>query len=148
MTENSVSCKYVIRQISVFSENKPGRLSAIAKGLEEAGVNIYAFSIAESKGFGVVRLIVDKSTAALKKLADIGFMVSYTDVIGIKMEDRPGGLYETASILGDGGINIEYAYAYSGKNGAVLVIRVDDVATAVKKLLAAGKELIRAEECL
>ncbi|MBR6011873.1 MAG: ACT domain-containing protein [Methanomicrobium sp.] len=147
MTENSESCRYVIKQISVFSENKPGRLSAIAKGLEDANVNIYAFSIAESKGFGVVRLIVDKSSAALKNLADIGFMVSYTDVIGIKMEDRPGGLYETASILGDADINIEYAYAYSGKNGAVLIIRVDDVTTAVKRLLAAGKELIRAEEC-
>ncbi len=147
-TFKSDTCKYIIKQISVFSENKPGRLSAIAKGLEDGGVNIYAFSIAESKGFGVVRLIVDKSSAALKKLADIGFMVSYTDVIGIKMVDRPGGLYETASILGNANINIEYAYAYSGKGGAVLIIRVDDIETAVKKLVESGRELIKAEECL
>ena len=149
-TEKTESCKYVIKQIAVFSENKPGRLTAIAKGLKEADVNIYAFSIAESNGFGVVRLIVDKSSATLKKLTADGFLVINSNVIGIKMEDRPGGLYETALILGDAGINIDYAYAYSGKNGAILIIRVNDdnLDTAVKSLLKGGKELVRAEECM
>ncbi|MCG7854258.1 MAG: ACT domain-containing protein, partial [Methanoregulaceae archaeon] len=112
--------KYVIRQISVFSENKPGRLAAIAKALQEEGINILAFSIAEADGFGVVRALVDKPQKAYEKLSGIGFNVAFTDVIAVQMKDVPGGLYEIARILGEGKINIEYSYAYSGKDAAVL----------------------------
>ena len=105
---------YVIRQISVFSENRPGRLAAMAKALEEEKVNILAFSIAEAGEFGVVRALVDQPEKAYKKLSSLGFVVSFTEVIGVRMRDEPGGLYEVARILGEAKINIEYSYAYSG----------------------------------
>ncbi len=117
--------QFMIRQISVFSENKPGRLAAMAKACQEEGVNILAFSIAEADGFGVIRALVDKPDLAYQKLASLGFNVAFTHVIAVEMRDEPGGLYEIASRLSDAGINIEYSYAYSGKTGAVLILRVD-----------------------
>ena len=136
---------YVIRQISVFSENKPGRLAAIAHALEEVSINIFAFSIAEANGFGVVRALVDKPEAAHSILTNLDFMVSFTDVIAVKMRDQPGGLFETANMLGEAGINIEYSYAYSGKDAAVLILRVDDVEGAIKRIHEQGGELLKAE---
>jgi len=134
--------KYIIKQISVFSENRPGRLAAIAHALGEEGVNILAFSIAEAEGFGVVRALVDHPDAAKKKLTTLGFNVAFTDVIAVRMKDKPGGLYEIAKLLGDANINIEYSYAYSGKEGAVLILRVDHVDDAITKISAYGAELI------
>jgi hypothetical protein len=134
--------KYVIKQISVFSENRPGRLAAIAHALGEEKVNILAFSIAEANGFGVVRALVDQPDKAYKKLSSIGFNVAFTDVIAVRMEDRPGGLYEIAKMLGDANINIEYSYAYSGKEGAVLILRVDQVIDAIERISKSGATLI------
>jgi hypothetical protein len=134
--------KYVIKQISVFSENRPGRLAAIAHALGEENVNILAFSIAEANGFGVVRALVDQPEKAYRKLSAIGFNVAFTDVIAVHMQDRPGGLYEIAKMLGDANINIEYSYAYSGKEGAVLILRVDQVVDAIEKISRSGATLI------
>lgn len=135
---------YIIKQISIFSENRPGRLAAIAGALREAKINIFAFSIAEADGFGVVRALVDRPEDAHRTLTGLGFRVSFTDVIGVKMRDEPGGLSDIASILGDAGINIEYAYAYSGKDAAVLILRVDQAKDAVQKILDHGGELLEA----
>ena len=134
--------KYVIKQISVFSENRPGRLAAIAHALGEENVNILAFSIAVANGFGVVRALVDQPEKAYRKLSAIGFNVAFTDVIAVHMQDRPGGLYEIAKMLGDANINIEYSYAYSGKEGAVLILRVDQVVDAIEKISRSGATLI------
>jgi len=133
--------RFVIKQISVFSENKPGRLAAIARALQEEKINILAFSIAEANGFGVVRALVDEPQRAYEKLTDMGFNVAFTDVIAVQMKDEPGGLYEVADILGRGGINIEYAYAYSGKEGAVLILRVDNVDAAIAAIQKSGAKL-------
>ena len=92
--------KYVIRQISIFSENRPGRLAAIAHALGEENINILAFSIAEANGFGVVRALVDHPEKAHDKLQSMGFNIAFTDVIAVHMKDQPGGLYEVAKILG------------------------------------------------
>jgi len=138
--------KYVIRQISVFSENKPGRLAAIAKALQEEGINILAFSIAEADGFGVVRALVDKPQKAYEKLSGIGFNVAFTDVIAVQMKDVPGGLYEIARILGEGTINIEYSYAYSGKDAAVLILRVDNVDAAISAIRDGGGTLLESTQ--
>jgi hypothetical protein len=138
--------QYIIKQISVFSENKPGRLAAVARALEEERINIFAFSIAEADGFGVVRALVDHPDRAHKRLTDLGFMVTFTDVIGVTMRDEPGGLYEIAHILGDAGINIEYAYAYSGKKAAVLILRVDNPRGAITKILERGGQLVKGAE--
>ncbi|WP_292519882.1 ACT domain-containing protein [Methanoculleus sp.] len=135
---------YIVKQISIFSENRPGRLAAIAGALRDAGINIFAFSIAEANGFGVVRALVDRPEDAYRRLTDLGFRVSFTDVIGVKMRDEPGGLSDIASVLGNAGINIEYAYAYSGKDGAVLILRVDQIEDAVRQLLGHGGNLLKA----
>ena len=134
--------QFIIKQISVFSENRPGRLAAIAHALEEEKINILAFSIAEANGFGVVRALVDYPQKAYQKLTGLGFNVAFTDVIAVKMRDEPGGLFEIASMLGDGEINIEYSYAYSGKDAAVLILRVDDVRKAISTILSRGGTLI------
>ena len=133
---------YIIKQISVFSENRPGRLAAIAHALEEEKINIFAFSIAEADGFGVVRALVNHPDRAHKKLTSMGFIVSFTDVIGVKMRDEPGGLYDIARMIGNANINIEYSYAYSGKDAAVLILRVDDPRGAIQKILAQGGDLL------
>ncbi|MDD5143563.1 ACT domain-containing protein [Methanoregula sp.] len=134
--------KYLIKQISIFSENRPGRLAAIAHALGEEKVNILAFSIAEANGFGVVRALVDHPQKAHDKLQSLGFNIAFTDVIAVKMKDQPGGLYDIAKILGDSSINIEYSYAYSGKDGAILILRVDQVEDAIQKIQKSGATLI------
>ena len=134
--------KFVIKQISIFSENRPGRLASIAHALGEEKINILAFSIAEANGFGVVRALVDHPEKAFEKLSALGFNVAFTDVIAVQMKDKPGGLYEIAKVLGDAGVNIEYSYAYSGKDAAVLILRVDLVDDAIDKILKSGATLI------
>ena len=134
--------KFVIKQISIFSENRPGRLASIAHALGEEKINILAFSIAEASGFGVVRALVDHPDKAYKKLSTLGFNVAFTDVIAVQMKDIPGGLYEIAKILGDAQINIEYSYAYSGKDAAILILRVDLVDDAIEKILKSGATLL------
>lgn len=133
---------YHVKQLSIFSENRPGRLAAVAKAMKEEGINIFAFSIAEGAGYGVIRALVDKPEKAFEKLQAIGFTVRYTDVLAVKMEDRPGGLYDAIRVLGEGGINIEYSYAYSGRKCAVLIVRVEDIDPAIRKLLEAGADLL------
>ena len=137
---------YTIKQISIFAENKPGRLAAIAEVLESESINIKAFSIAEASGFGVIRALVDHPEKAHQKLTDLGYVVSTTDVIGVKMRDQPGGLKEIALMLGEAGINIEYAYAYSGPPSAVLVLRVDHVDEAIRTILSKGGKLLEEKE--
>ncbi|MDD1679815.1 MAG: ACT domain-containing protein [Methanomicrobiales archaeon] len=134
--------KFVIKQISIFSENRPGRLAAISRALEEDAINILAFTIAEADGFGVVRALVDHSEKAYEKLTSMGFMVHFTDVIAVRMKDEPGGLYEIARILGDSQVNIDYAYAYTGKDAAVLILRVDNVDQAIQTLRSQGVMLM------
>jgi hypothetical protein len=134
--------KFVIRQISIFSENRPGRLASIAQALGEENVNILAFSIAEANGFGVVRALVDYPEKAYEKLTSSGFNVAFTDVIAVQMKDKPGGLFEIAKVLGDAGVNIEYSYAYSGKEAAVLILRVDHINDAIEKIQKSGATLL------
>ncbi|HNJ81146.1 MAG TPA: ACT domain-containing protein [Methanoregulaceae archaeon] len=134
--------RYVIKQISIFSENRPGRLAAIAKALTEENINILAFSIAEADGFGVVRALVDKPKLAYDKLTGLGFNVAFTDVIAVKMRESPGGLYEIAKMLANVQINIEYSYAYTGKEGGVLILRVDDADQAVRLITSLGATLL------
>ncbi len=136
-----------IKQISLFAENKPGRLSKIADTLSKGKINIRAFTIAEAGDFGVIRMVVDDPDQAYKTLQKQGFAVSETEVIGVEMKDVPGGLFEISSTLGKNGVNIDYAYAFVTKTElALLIIRVDDVAKAQKVLKAAKIRLVTPEE--
>jgi hypothetical protein len=134
--------EFVIKQLSIFSENRYGRLFEIANALKEANINLFAFSIAEAEGFGVIRAIVDDPEKAKEKLSSLGFMVSFTEVLAIEMKDVPGGLAEAVKILKNARINIEYAYAYSGREKAVLIIRVDNIEEAVERITESGAKLV------
>jgi hypothetical protein len=125
-----------VKQISIFSENKPGKLQKITKVLAEAGVNILAINIASSNGFGVIRFIVDKYDLAYQRLKQKGFTVSRNEVLAIELVDRPGGLFEVSAILSKKKINIENAYVLilGSRKKAFLVVDVLDIEKA-KKLL-------------
>ncbi|WP_456469033.1 ACT domain-containing protein [Archaeoglobus sp.] len=129
----------MIKQISVFVENKPGRLAAVTEKLYEKGINIRAFTIAEAGDFGIIRMVVDKTEDAYKALKDAGFTVGLSDVIAVEVEDEPGSLYKIAKALGDAEVNIEYVYAFtSEQHKALIIFRVSDVEKAKSVLEGLG----------
>jgi len=133
----------IIKQISLFAENKPGRLASIAENLKSASINIRAFTIAEAGDFGIVRMVVDNPDAAHDVLHDAGFTVSETSVLGIEMEDVPGSMATIAEVLGEHNINIDYAYAFVTKTEtALLIVRVNDIKGALKVLTDANIKLV------
>lgn len=126
-----------MKQLSVFVENKVGRLSSVLEVLKENNVDISALSLADTSEYGILRLVVDKPDVALNALKESGVMVKCTQVIGAAMDDAPGGLAHLLSVLSDANIAIEYMYAFIGKaeGKAWTVLRVDDynMATEVFK---------------
>ncbi|WP_135604506.1 ACT domain-containing protein [Methanococcoides sp. NM1] len=133
----------MIKQISLFAENKPGRLANIAEKFKESGINIRAFTIAEAGDFGIIRMVVDHPDSAHKVLHDAGFTVSETNVLGVEMEDVPGQLAMIADVLSEKDINIDYAYAFVTKTEkAFLIVRVNDIRGAVTALDGANIRLL------
>ncbi len=132
--------KYKIKQLSIFSENRPNRLGAVAKVLKDGKINILGFSIAEGAGYGVIRVLVDRPETARDLLTKEGFVVKFTEVLAIQMEDRPGGLFDLTDQMKD--INIEYGYGYRNPPFAVLIVRVEDIDSGIDKLLAGGLKLL------
>jgi hypothetical protein len=125
-----------VEQISVFLENKAGRLAEVSSILSEAGVNIRALSVADTSDFGVLRIIVDDNTKAEKVLKDNGFSMGKTNVVAVEVEDKPGGLHRILDILTRSGINVEYMYSLvtQRNDNAVLIFRFDNIDGAVKLL--------------
>jgi len=123
-------------QISVFLENKAGRLAEVTGILAEAGVNIRALALADTSDFGVLRLIVNDNEKAKTALKNRGFTVGRTDVVAVEVEDRPGGLYRILDILHKAKINVEYMYAFVNQSGnnAVMIFRFDNIDEAVRIL--------------
>lgn len=138
--------EYIIKQLSIFSENKSGKLAAISKVFLETGVSVQAFSIAEANNFGVVRAIVDKPDVAFAAFAKQNYALQYTDVLAVKMEDVPGGLFKATHSLGELGINIEYAFAFRSEDHGVLIIKVADIADTVAKIKGSDLQLLPAKE--
>ncbi|NTV91216.1 MAG: ACT domain-containing protein [Clostridiales bacterium] len=126
----------LIKQISIFLENKPGRLAEVMKTLGDSGIDISALSIADTTDFGILRLIVNKPEDAEKILKENGFTVSITNVIAIGVKDEPGGLAKALAVLGDAGVGVEYIYAFVGKaeKEALVILKVDDADAAIKAL--------------
>ena len=120
-----------IQQISVFVENKQGKLVETVKTLADNDINIRAMSIADTKDFGILRMITSDN-AKTKEVLSADSVVNTTEVIAVKMEDRPGALDKVIDILSKAGVNIEYMYAFTASDalGAYVVFRVDDVAQA------------------
>ena len=125
-----------ITQISVFLENRKGRLYDVCSLLGRNGINIRALTIAETESFGVLRVVVDKSDAAVKLLRDSGFVANFTDVVAIEVPDQPGGLAAVLKVFADNNVNIEYMYGFVEKfsDKALLVFRFEDIDSAQKIL--------------
>jgi hypothetical protein len=137
-----------VEQISVFLENRAGRLEEVTRTLTEAGVNIRALSLADTSDFGILRLIVTDCEKAKKVLKENGFTVGRTNVVAAEVEDQPGGLHKILSLLSSNGINVEYMYAFvqqSGKN-AVLIFRFDRTDQAIETLQEHGVHIIPGDE--
>ena len=138
----------MIKQLTVFLENSPGRLADLTRALGDAGVNMRAMMVADTADFGVVRIICDRPDAAEAALEAAGFGVSVTEVIAVEVPDRPGGLADILEVLGSVGVNVEYAYCFVEPKGeaAIDVFRVEDTARATAALDAAGMRVLRPDE--
>ncbi|HFC46275.1 MAG TPA: ACT domain-containing protein [Dissulfuribacter thermophilus] len=137
--------KYGVKQISVFLENRKGRLLEVTEALTEANINIRALAMAESAEFGILRLVVDNPEKAKNALSKSGFTVNEQDVFAVEVEDRPGSFNEVVKVLAGEDINIDYTYAFVGDSKrAVLIFRVaDDVLErALKALDEKGIKLV------
>lgn len=137
-----------VKQISIFLENKSGRLAQVTEVLGKNDINIRALSIADTTDFGILRLIVNEPDKAHRVLKEAGFTVGATDVIAVEVTDKPGGLAQTLQLLDRAGINIEYLYAFVQKasNAALVVFRVEQLDEAVKVLLENGTQVLSGED--
>jgi len=137
-----------VEQISIFIENKSGRLAEVCGILGNAGVNIRALSLADTSDFGILRLIVKDSEKALSVLKERHFTVSKTDVIGVEVPDSPGGLSKILQILDQNAVNVEYMYAFVERSGdnAVIIFRFDNVDEAINVLSNNGIKILKSEQ--
>jgi len=137
-----------VEQISIFLENKSGRLAEVTRVLSEAGINIRALYLADTADFGILRLIVSDTEKARQVLKENGFTVEKTRVVAIEVPDRPGGLSDILNTIKDEGINVEYMYAFVEKSGenAIVIFRFDEFPRSVDILQKAGVRLLGGEE--
>ncbi|MBP7343287.1 MAG: ACT domain-containing protein [Clostridia bacterium] len=130
----------LVKQISIFLENKEGRLAELTSILAEEGININALTIADTSDFGILRIIVDDVKKTEKLLKEYGFSVSVTDVVAIDIDNVPGGIARPLSMLHENGISVEYIYAFLAKKDdtAHVIFKVNDVEAAVSMLIESG----------
>ena len=138
----------IIKQLSIFVENKRGSLAEITKAIAEAGVDIRALSIADTTDFGILRLIVNKPDAAAAALKVKGITVSVTNVIAVGIDDVPGAFSVPMQILADNEIDVEYMYAFITRKSekAYVILRVADNDAAAKVLADKGVEILTEEQ--
>lgn len=135
-------------QISIFIENKEGRLAEVTAILRDANVNIRALSLADTTDFGVLRLIVNDIESAEKALKKEGFTVGITQVMAVEVEDEPGGLNKILDPLSENEVNVEYMYAFANPQckNAIMIFRLDDQDKALKILAQKNIKVISREE--
>lgn len=138
----------MVKQISLFLENKKGRLAYVCRVLGEANINIRALSIADTTDFGVLRLIVNDPDKAYRVLKEKGLVVSVTTVLATEVPDTPGGLAGILEKLEKAGIDVEYTYAFIGTTSkdALVIIRVENPEEAAAVMTKAGVRILRGEE--
>ena len=139
-----------ITQISVFLENRKGRLFELCALLGEKSINILALTIAETEDFGVLRIIVDKPDAALEELKKGNFVANSTDVVIVQIEHKPGSLANILTVLTDNNINIEYMHAFAGRQGSgyLMVMRFDNPEEAIRILTDGSFKVFRHDEMI
>ena len=137
-----------IQQISVFLENKPGRLAHVALALKENKINIRALTIADTSDFGILRMIVSKPEAANEVLKKAGFTVKLNTVIAVEIDDREGIFYDIMNLCDKNGLNIEYTYSFVEQysNKAILFLRFENGDKAIEVLKNNGYKLMTDEE--
>jgi hypothetical protein len=128
------------RQISVFIENKVGRIMEITEVLGENKINLRALSLADTSDFGILRMIVDDVNTAIKVLKQRGFIVKDSEVVAVEVPDKPGGLAAVLKVLGKKGINVEYMYAFfeQPQDNALLIFRFENPDEAISVLVENG----------
>ena len=133
-----------VQQISVFIENKSGRLAEVTRLLGEHQVSLRALSLADTSDFGILRLLVDNTDKALVALKEGGFTVSKTEVVAVEVPDQAGGLSKILEVLDDAQINVEYMYAFAERHAdnAVIIFRFDDIDNAIGTLQANGVSIL------
>ena len=137
-----------VQQISIFLENRVGRLQQVAQTLAANDINIRALSLADTSDFGILRLIVSDFETAKAKLKESGFTVGRTSVVAVEITDKPGGLHAILSMLQEEGINVEYMYAFVTQSGdrAVLIFRFDRTDQGIELLLKNGINVIAGDK--
>ena len=136
-----------VRQISIFLENRSGRLASVLKEVGRAGVNIRALSLADTSDFGILRLIVDDVDKCVKALRETGHTVSTTEVLAVEVPDHPGGLAGILDVLSRASLNVEYMYAFVSRatEKALVVFRFEKIDAAIAALQKAGISVVQAE---
>lgn len=139
-----------ISQVSIFLENKSGRLSQVTRLLAEQKINIRALALADTSDFGILRLIVNNPQKALSVLRGNGFTVAQTEVIAAEVKDKPGGLAEIVDILSKAKLNIEYMYAFveKQKEKAIIVFKIENVDKAIETLTKNKVRLLPAKDVI
>ena len=135
-----------IKQLSVFLEDRSGRLTEMTQILAEHEINITALSVAETTDYGIVRIVVGKPDVAQEFLADAGFSVSLTEVVCVGMPDKAGSLHYILEILADNSVNVDYMYAFSNKDVALAVIRAEDIDRVIDILEKQNVKLLQQKD--
>jgi hypothetical protein len=137
-----------VEQISIFLENRAGRLEEVTRILAENQVSIRALSLADTSDFGILRLIVSDHEKAKATLKENGFTVGRTSVVAVEVDDQPGGLHAILQILSAGGVNVEYMYAFVQQSSktAIIVFRFDKTDQAIELLGNKGFRIIPGSE--
>ena len=140
----------IIKQLSVFLENRSGRIHEIAKLLGDANINIRALSLADSADFGVMRIIADKLDDALACLRKHQIATKLTSVIAVEVPDRPGGLAQVRQSVANAKLNIEYMYSIPEKkhDNAIMIMRIENIEEAILSLADSGVNILRQDEVL
>ena len=138
----------MLRQISVFLENKKGRLAIATKLLGDRGIDLVALSIADTTDFGIMRCLVDRPDEAIAVLSENGFTASTTEVLAVQVPDVPGGLAHVLQIIDDAGINVEYLYSFVRNSGynALIIFRLSDIGRAERLCEEKGVKTLSKDE--
>ena len=137
-----------IEQLSVFVENKPGKLVEALETLAQARIDLRALSLADTTDFGILRIIVDNPSGALGALQDAGYLVKSSAVIPVSVSDKPGGLAAVLRVLADSGVDVEYTYAFvaHASEKAYVILRVADNDAAIKAMNDNNIALLSSED--
>jgi hypothetical protein len=137
-----------IDQISVFVENGPGKLTDVTRTLAGAGVDLRAMSIADTADFGILRIIADDAQKATNALRAANYVTSVTQVLAVEIEDKPGSLSRVLAVLSDAGVSVEYLYAFITRkvNDAYVILRVEDIETAINILSEKGVRTVSSSD--